>query len=172
MAIARFGPPFNGVTVRPGDARQMTFTVTSSHCAVPISAGALQSVPRLAKPTPLDRAASESRVSKSDATRGRAAARCRQVAMLPRRLCGHRRCERRRPPTPSPIFSARPTIRSSPWGAGDHAPRFAPKHMIAGNYHMFNFMTGRTSTPPSTSKIGQPLESSTAWSRSRASINV
>ena len=29
MAIERFGPPFNGVTVRPGDARQTTFTVTS-----------------------------------------------------------------------------------------------------------------------------------------------
>src|SRR5437899_3218945 len=55
---------------------------------------------------------------------------------------------------------------------GDHAPRFAPKQMVAGMYHMFIFMTGRTSTAPSTSKIGQPLESSTAWSRSRASISV
>jgi len=55
---------------------------------------------------------------------------------------------------------------------GDHARRFAPKKMIAGLYHMFIFMTGRTSTAPSTSKIGQPLESSTAWSRSRASISV
>jgi hypothetical protein len=55
---------------------------------------------------------------------------------------------------------------------GDHAPRFAPKQMVAGIYHMFSFMTGRTSTAPSTSKIGQPLESSTAWSRSRASISV
>ena len=55
---------------------------------------------------------------------------------------------------------------------GDHAPRFAPKQMIVGLYHMFIFMTGRTSTAPSTSKIGQPLESSTACSRSRASISV
>ena len=45
---------------------------------------------------------------------------------------------------------------------GDYAPRFAPEEMIAGIYHMFIFMTGRTSTAPSTSKIGQPLESSTA----------
>ena len=55
---------------------------------------------------------------------------------------------------------------------GDHAPRVAPKQMIAGIYHMFSFMTGRTSTAPSTSKIGQPLERSTPWSRSRASISV
>ena len=45
---------------------------------------------------------------------------------------------------------------------GNYAPRFAPKQMIAGVYHMFIFMTGRTSTAPSTSRIGQPLESSTA----------
>ena len=55
---------------------------------------------------------------------------------------------------------------------GNYAPRFAPKQMIAGIYHMFIFMTGRTSTAPSTSRIGQPLESSTACSRSRASISV
>ena len=53
---------------------------------------------------------------------------------------------------------------------GDHAPRFAPKEMVAGFHHMFICKTGRTSTAPSNSKIGQPLESSTAWSRSRASI--
>src|ERR1700756_1559738 len=45
---------------------------------------------------------------------------------------------------------------------GDHAPRFAPEEMIGGLCHMFIFMTGRTSTAPSTSKIGQPFESSTA----------
>ena len=53
---------------------------------------------------------------------------------------------------------------------GDHAPGFAPKEMIAGFHHMFICRTGRTSTAPSNSKIGQPLESSTAWSRSRASM--
>src|SRR5437588_5578590 len=53
---------------------------------------------------------------------------------------------------------------------GDHAPGFAPKEMIAGFHHMFICKTGRTSTAPSNSKIGQPLESSTAWSRSRASM--
>jgi hypothetical protein len=45
---------------------------------------------------------------------------------------------------------------------GDYAPGFVPKQMIVGIYHMFIFMTGRISTAPSTSKIGQPLESSTA----------
>jgi len=55
---------------------------------------------------------------------------------------------------------------------GDYASRFAPKQMIAGIFHMLIFMTGRTSTAPSTSKIGQPLESSTACSRSLASISV
>ena len=55
---------------------------------------------------------------------------------------------------------------------GDHAPRLTPKEVIARLHHMFNFMTGRTSTAPSTSKIGQPLESSTASLKSSASISV
>src|SRR5215468_1445726 len=55
---------------------------------------------------------------------------------------------------------------------GDHAPRFAPKQMFVGIHHMFSFMTGRTSTAPSTSKIGQPLASSTASFKSRASTRV
>src|SRR6516225_729540 len=41
-----------------------------------------------------------------------------------------------------------------------------------GSTYMFSFTTGRTSTAPSTSKIGQPFESSAACSRSRASIKV
>src|SRR6516162_5727859 len=55
---------------------------------------------------------------------------------------------------------------------GDHAPRLASEEMIAGPHHMFSCMTGRTSTEPPTSKIGQPLESSTAWVRSLASIRL
>jgi hypothetical protein len=55
---------------------------------------------------------------------------------------------------------------------GDHASCFAPKKMIARLDHMLIFMIGRTSTAPSTSKIGQPFESSTACSKSRASISV
>src|SRR5574337_484594 len=55
---------------------------------------------------------------------------------------------------------------------GDHAPRFAPEEMIAGLHYIFIFITGRTSTAPSDSKIGQPFESSTACSRSRASMSV
>src|SRR5215472_4322226 len=54
----------------------------------------------------------------------------------------------------------------------DHPPRFTSEQMLTDFAYMLNFMTGRTSTPPSTSKIGQPLESSTACSRSRASISV
>ena len=51
---------------------------------------------------------------------------------------------------------------------GDDAPGFAAEEMVAELFaHMFRrahyiFMTGRTSTAPSTSKMGQPLESSTA----------
>jgi hypothetical protein len=48
----------------------------------------------------------------------------------------------------------------------------ALEEMIARLHHIFSFITGRTSTAPSTSKIAQPLESSTACSRSRASISV
>src|SRR5215467_12186388 len=55
---------------------------------------------------------------------------------------------------------------------GNDAPRFAPKQMLIELHHMLSFMTGRTSTAPSTSRIGQPFESSTAWFRSRASIRV
>jgi hypothetical protein len=55
---------------------------------------------------------------------------------------------------------------------GAHASRFAQKKMIARLDHVLIFMIGRTSTAPSTSKIGQPFESSTACSKSRASISV
>src|SRR6516162_4139931 len=55
---------------------------------------------------------------------------------------------------------------------GDNARRFAPEQMIARLHHTFIFITGRTSTAPSTSRIGQPLESSTACARSRASMSV
>src|SRR5262249_47072271 len=55
---------------------------------------------------------------------------------------------------------------------GDDAPRFAPEQMLRGLDHMFIFMTGRTSTVPSASKIGHPFESSTACAKSCASITV
>src|SRR6516164_11211433 len=55
---------------------------------------------------------------------------------------------------------------------GDNARRFAPEQMIARLHHTFIFITGRTSTAPSTSRIGQPLESSTACARSQASMSV
>src|SRR5262249_59042219 len=55
---------------------------------------------------------------------------------------------------------------------GDHAPRLTPKEVVARLHHMFNFMTGLTSTAPSTSKIGQPLESSTDSLKSSASISM
>src|SRR5208282_3393095 len=55
---------------------------------------------------------------------------------------------------------------------GDHPPRLAPEEMIAGLHHMFSCMTGRTSTEPPTSRIGQPLEISTACARSLASIRL
>ena len=45
---------------------------------------------------------------------------------------------------------------------GHHAPRFMPEEMIARLHHIFMILTGRTSTAPSVSKMGQPLESSTA----------
>src|SRR5262249_60080194 len=54
----------------------------------------------------------------------------------------------------------------------DHAPRLTPEDIVARLHHMFNFMTGRTSTPPSTWKMGSPLDSSTASLRSWASISV
>ena len=46
--------------------------------------------------------------------------------------------------------------------SGDHPPGFAAEQVIARLHHMFICMIGRTSTVPSPSKIGQPLESSTA----------
>src|SRR5262249_23601606 len=48
-------------------------------------------------------------------------------------------------------------------GFGSHAASLS---------YMSSFITGRTSTAPSTSRMGQPFESSTACARSRASINV
>src|SRR5262249_61731965 len=50
---------------------------------------------------------------------------------------------------------------------GYHAPRFAPEELIAEFHYVLNFMTGRTSTAPSTSKIGQPFEISPACTKSR-----
>jgi len=55
---------------------------------------------------------------------------------------------------------------------GDHAPRLVPEQMIAGLHYMFICWTGRTSTEPPTSKIGQPLDISTACARSVASIRL
>ena len=55
---------------------------------------------------------------------------------------------------------------------GDHPPRFVPEEMFTEFHYMFSFMTGRTSTWPSNSRIGQPLESSAASSRSLATIKV
>src|SRR5213593_264971 len=55
---------------------------------------------------------------------------------------------------------------------GDHSPRFPPEEMLVQLHHMLVFRTGRTSTTPPPSKMGQPNESSTAWARSFASISV
>src|SRR5215471_1935495 len=55
---------------------------------------------------------------------------------------------------------------------GDHAPRLVPEEMIAGLHYVFICWTGRTSTEPPTSRIGQPLEISTACARSLASIEL
>lgn len=55
---------------------------------------------------------------------------------------------------------------------GDHPPRFPPEEMLVQLHHMSVFRTGRTSTTPPPSKMGQPNESSTAWARSLASISV
>jgi hypothetical protein len=55
---------------------------------------------------------------------------------------------------------------------GDHAARFVLEEMFTELHYMLNLMTGRTSTLPSTTKMGQPFESSAASLRSLARINV
>ena len=55
---------------------------------------------------------------------------------------------------------------------GDHAPRLASEEMVTGLHYMLSCWTGRTSTEPPTSRIGQPFEISTACARSLASISV
>src|SRR5262249_16051877 len=50
----------------------------------------------------------------------------------------------------------------------DHAAGFTPKQMMTWLHQRFSFITGRTSTAPSFSKIGQPFEISIGCSRSRA----
>jgi len=74
---------------------------------------------------------------------------------------------------PLDIFCQREVVDTEyPRQRGDHASRLAPEEMVARLHHMFNFMTGRTSTAPSTSNIGQSLESSTASLKSVASMSV
>src|SRR5262249_39460176 len=64
---------------------------------------------------------------------------------------------------------------------GDHPSRLAPEKMVHGHrarsvaparIHRYIFMTGRISTKPPRSRIGQPLESSAASARSRASMRL
>src|SRR5262249_28891597 len=55
---------------------------------------------------------------------------------------------------------------------GDHAPCFSPEKVFRTLHQISTFMTGRTSTEPPTSKIGQPFEISDACSRSFASISM
>src|SRR5437899_261116 len=55
---------------------------------------------------------------------------------------------------------------------GDDPPRLSPEQMLVQLHHMPVFRTGRTSTTPPPSKMGQPIESSTASARSFASIRV
>ena len=55
---------------------------------------------------------------------------------------------------------------------GDPAARIVPEEMFTEFHYMLNFITGRTSTWPSTTKMGQPFESSAASLRSLASINL
>src|SRR5271154_3625046 len=52
---------------------------------------------------------------------------------------------------------------------GHHASRLAPEKMLVKPHYIF--MTGRTSTMPPDSKIGQPSEISTAWAISFASTS-
>src|SRR5882672_6734293 len=65
------------------------------------------------------------------------------------------------------IFRQREVLHAEdPRQGGDHPPCFAPKEKIARFHgfsvcYMFIFSSGRTSTEPPTSRIGQPFESST-----------
>src|SRR5262249_9495069 len=64
------------------------------------------------------------------------------------------------------VFRQREIVDSKDASQGrDHPARFVAEKMLARptNFgQMFSCMTGRTSTAPSFSKIGQPFESSTA----------
>ena len=55
---------------------------------------------------------------------------------------------------------------------GDEPSGLPPEQMLVGLHHMANGITGRTSTTPPPSKMGQPSESSTAWARLFASTSV
>ena len=55
---------------------------------------------------------------------------------------------------------------------GDQPPRFPPEQMLVQLGHMPVCSTGRTSTTPPPSRMGQPFDSSTASARSLASTSV
>src|SRR5215510_1890487 len=71
------------------------------------------------------------------------------------------------------VFCHREVLDSENAGeCRDHAPRLTPEKVIRILHHISTFMTGRTSTEPPTSRIGQPFEISNACARSFASINI